>query len=113
MVKGQHKDYMMLLTAEAKYPVHFTQSWKRFVLSLHYNGSNSFLFVNATKIFQFKAVFVDYSAIDTNYILDIHRYLLKGNEKLLAPKKISYGEKKYISSLLATCIMIIKLNQSV
>ena len=26
-----------------------------FVLSLHYNGSNSFLFVNAIKIDQFKA----------------------------------------------------------
>ena len=25
------------------------------MLSLHYNGSNSFLFVNATKIYQFKA----------------------------------------------------------
>ena len=42
------------LTAEAKYPINFTQSGKRFVLSLHYNGSNSFLFVNATKIYQFK-----------------------------------------------------------
>ena len=43
------------LTAEEKYPIHFTQSRKRFVLSLHYNGNNSFLFVNATKIYQFKA----------------------------------------------------------
>ena len=43
------------LTAEAKYPIDFTHSVKRFVLSLHYNGSNSFLFVNATKIYQFKA----------------------------------------------------------
>ena len=42
-------------TTEAKYPINFTQSGKRFVLSLHYNGSNSFLFVNATKIYQFKA----------------------------------------------------------
>ena len=33
------------LTAEAKYPINFTQPKKRFVLSLHYNGSNSFLFV--------------------------------------------------------------------
>ena len=44
-----------LLTAEAKYPINFTQSSKRFVLSLHYNRSNSFLFVNATKVYQFKA----------------------------------------------------------
>ena len=43
------------LTAEAKYPINFTQSGKRFVLSLHYNGSNSFLFVNATNVYQFKA----------------------------------------------------------
>ena len=42
------------LTVEAKYPISFTQSGKRFVLSLHYNRSNSFLFVNA-KIYQFKA----------------------------------------------------------
>ena len=31
------------------------QSRKRFVLTLHYNGSNSFLFNNATKAYQFKA----------------------------------------------------------
>ena len=43
------------LTAEAKYPINFTQSAKRFVLSLHYHGSNSFLFANATKVYQFKA----------------------------------------------------------
>ena len=42
------------LTAEAKYPINFTQTRKRFVLSLHHNGSNSFLFVNATKIYQLK-----------------------------------------------------------
>ena len=43
------------VTAEAKYPINFTQPNKRFVLILHYNGSNSFLFPNATKIYQFKA----------------------------------------------------------
>ena len=43
------------LTAEAKYPINFTQSRKKIVLSLHYNGSNSFLFFNATKIYQFRA----------------------------------------------------------
>ena len=37
------------LTADAKYSINFTQPRKRFVLSLHYNGSNTFLFVNATK----------------------------------------------------------------
>ena len=43
------------LTAEAKNPIDFTQPRKIFVLSLQYNGSNSFLSVNATKVYQFKA----------------------------------------------------------
>ena len=43
------------LRVEAKYCINFTQSWKRFVLSLHNNGSSNFLFVNVTKIYQFKA----------------------------------------------------------
>ena len=43
------------LTAEAKYYINFTQSTRNFCLSLHYNGSSSSLFVNATKIYQFKA----------------------------------------------------------
>ena len=43
------------LTVEVKYPINFTQLQKNFVLSLQYNGSNSFLFVNATKIYQLKA----------------------------------------------------------
>ena len=32
-----------------------SRSIKNFYLGLHYNGSNNFLFVNATKIYQFKA----------------------------------------------------------
>ena len=44
------------LTEETIYPaINFTEPKKRFVLSLHCNGSNSFLFVNTTKIYQFKA----------------------------------------------------------
>ena len=30
------------LTEEALYSINSTKSWKRFVLRLHYNGSNSF-----------------------------------------------------------------------
>ena len=41
-----------ILTAEAKYPINFTQSGKKVVLSLRYNGSKSFLFVDATKVCQ-------------------------------------------------------------
>ena len=43
------------LTAEAQYSINFSRLNGKFYLSLHYNGSNSFLFVNATKIYQFKA----------------------------------------------------------
>ena len=42
------------LTADARYLIYFTQPNKRFVLSAHCHGSTSFLFVNATKIHQFK-----------------------------------------------------------
>ena len=44
-----------ILTAEAIYSITFTQPRKSFVSSLQYNGSHSFLFVKATKIYQFKA----------------------------------------------------------
>ena len=43
------------LTVEPIYPINFAQPRKRFVLSLHYNGNNNFLFVNTTNIYQFKA----------------------------------------------------------
>ena len=43
------------LTAEAKYPINFTKSNERFVLSLYFNRIDSFLFVNTTKIYQFQA----------------------------------------------------------
>ena len=40
-----------ILIAEAKHPINFTESEKRFAISLHNNRSNSFLFVNATKVY--------------------------------------------------------------
>ena len=43
------------LTAEGEYSINFTEQGKKFCLSLHYNGSNSYLFVNEVKIYQFKA----------------------------------------------------------
>ena len=56
LVKGptQGIDYTTL-TAKAQYSINFSRSNRKFHLSLHYDGSNSFLFVNATKIYQFKA----------------------------------------------------------
>ena len=43
------------LTAEKMYFIIFTVTNKTFCLSLHYNGANSYLFVNGTEIFKFKA----------------------------------------------------------
>ena len=43
------------LTAEKMYSINFTVTNKKFCLSLHYNGANSYLFVNGTEIYKFKA----------------------------------------------------------
>ena len=43
------------LTAEKIYSINFTVTKKKFCLSLHYNGANSYLFVNGTEIYKFKA----------------------------------------------------------
>ena len=43
------------LTAEKMYSINFTVTKKLFCLSLHYNGANSYLFVNGTEIYKFKA----------------------------------------------------------
>ena len=45
------------LTAEAQYSINFSRSNRKFCLSLHYNWRNSFLFANATKIYQSKTTF--------------------------------------------------------
>ena len=37
------------------YSINFTVTNKKFCLSLHYNGANSYLFVNGTEIYKFKA----------------------------------------------------------
>ena len=43
------------LTAEKMYSIHFTVTKKLFDLCLHYNGANSYLFVNGTESYKFKA----------------------------------------------------------
>ena len=47
---GEHS-----LTAEKMYSINFSATGKRFCLSLHYNGANSYLFVNGTEMIKFKA----------------------------------------------------------
>ena len=47
---GEHS-----LTAEKIYSINFTETKNKFCLSLHYNGANSYLFVNGTEIVKLKA----------------------------------------------------------
>ena len=47
---GEHS-----LTAEKMYSTNFSKDNVKFCLSLHYNGVNSYLFVNGTEIIKFKA----------------------------------------------------------
>ena len=68
------------LTAEAKYPINFTWSVKRFVLSLHYNENNSFLFFNATRVYHFK---VKNSKISKISQLIIWKNRIKRSHKIL------------------------------
>ena len=68
----------------------------KFCLSLHYNGTNSYLFVNGTEIIKFKGkdseivpyslclgniyhFSTDYNTINKSDVLDIHKYLMKKN----------------------------------
>ena len=85
MVKDQTQglDYTKI-TAEAKYFINTTRSSEIFCLSLHYNGTNSILYANGVKIYQFKPKqksisnpFVDYNTIDVRDIIDIHKYFKK------------------------------------
>ena len=51
------------LSAEKLYSINFTQRNKKFCLSLHYNGTNSYLLVNDKEIHKFKAK--DYEIVAT------------------------------------------------
>ena len=60
LVKGPTQGLENTLTAEKNYSINFTVTKKKPCLSLHYNGTvtlqwNSYLFVNGTEIFKFKA----------------------------------------------------------
>ena len=53
--KGPIQGLEHALTAEKMYSINFTVTNKKFCLNLHYNGANSYLFVNGTEIYKFKA----------------------------------------------------------
>ena len=53
--KGPTQGLEHALTAEKMYLINFTVIKKKFYLSLHYNGANSYLFVSGTDIYKFNA----------------------------------------------------------
>ena len=53
--KGPTEALEHTLTAEKMYPINFTVTKNKFCLSLHYNGANSYLFVNGKEIVKFEA----------------------------------------------------------
>ena len=53
--RGPTQGLESTLTADKMYSINFTVTKKKFCLSLHYNGGNSYLFVNGTEICKFKA----------------------------------------------------------
>ena len=53
--KGPTQGLEHTLTAEKSYSINFTLAKKKFCLSLHYNVTNSYLFVSGTEIYKFKA----------------------------------------------------------
>ena len=54
--RGPTQGLENFLTAEKMYSINFTVRNKKFCLSLHYNGANSYLFVNGTEMYKFKAI---------------------------------------------------------
>ena len=53
--KGTTQGLEHTLTAEKLFSINFTKENIILGLSLHYNGANSYLFVNSTEIIEFKA----------------------------------------------------------
>ena len=53
--KGPTQRLEHILTAEKMYSINVTETKKKCCLSLHYNGGNSYIFVNGTGIYKFKA----------------------------------------------------------
>ena len=68
------------LTVEKMYSIKFTVTKKKFCLSLHYNGANSYLFVNGTEIYNLKAK--DSEIVATSLCLqNISKYWSVDNKK--------------------------------
>ena len=94
--KGPTQELEHTLTPEKMYPINFTVAKKKFCLSLHYNGANSYLFVNGKKIVQFKAK--DFEIITTPLFLgNISKDWSADNMKKVFKVKIWYSIKCFSS----------------
>ena len=51
--KGPTQGLKQTLSAEKMFSINFTEKNKKFYLSLHCNGADSYLFVNGTEIIKF------------------------------------------------------------
>ena len=90
-----------MLTGEHKYPINFTKLRKRLVLSLHYNGSNSFLFLNALKIHQFRGKYSEIK-VYTQCLRNISKDFTINNMK---KKQIKWKCKFFFLSILIILIL--------
>ena len=54
LCRGPTQGLEHTLSAEKMYSISFTENNKKLCLSLHYNGTNSYLFVNGIEIYKFK-----------------------------------------------------------
>ena len=54
-MKDQSKVILILLVQPKKISINFSKAKTKFCLRLHYNGTNSYLFVNKAEIYKFKA----------------------------------------------------------
>ena len=61
--RGPTQGLESTLTPEKMYSINFTVTKKKFCLNFHYNGANSYLFVNSTEIIKFKAKYSEIVAI--------------------------------------------------
>ena len=95
--KGPTQGLEHTLTAEKLYSINFTANDKKFCLSLHHNGVNSYLFVNGIVVVKFKARdsetvayplclgniskdFSDYDAIAKNINVEVFNLMSRTNE---------------------------------
>ena len=53
--EGLTQELEHTLSAQIMYSINFTEHYKKFCLSLHYNGANSYFFVNGKEIHKFQA----------------------------------------------------------